>query len=39
MRNFMNSAHKHMSRGAENISKFISWARKDNWRRGREKKK
>ncbi len=30
---------EHMSRGAIKISRIITWARKDNWRRGREKKK
>jgi hypothetical protein len=38
-RHIMNSAHNHVSRGAEEISRIISSAHKDNWRRGREKKK
>lgn len=33
------STRKRMSRGSSNISKIITWARSDNWRRGREKKK
>jgi hypothetical protein len=39
MKNFMTSAHHHVSRGAEEISRMIRSAHKDNWRRGREKKK
>lgn len=30
--------HHNMSRGAENINKIITWARKDNWRRKDHKK-
>jgi len=37
--NLFESTRKRMTRGSWNISKIISWARKDNWRRGREKKK
>jgi hypothetical protein len=33
------SEEVNMSRGAHCISKMISWARGDSWRRGREKKK
>ncbi len=34
----MNSTHKRMSRGGLNISRIITWARNENWRR-KEKKK
>lgn len=34
-----NSKHEKMSRGSQFINRIISWAKKDNWRRGREKKK
>jgi len=37
-RELMHSTRHHMSRGAQNISKMISWARRDNWRRKRKKK-
>lgn len=37
--NLFASTRRRMSRGASNISKIITWARADNWRRGREKKK
>ncbi len=37
-RKVYHSTHKRMSRGASNISKIISWARNENWRR-KEKKK
>jgi hypothetical protein len=36
---FMKSTNVFMSRGAQNISRFISWARKDNWRRSDKKSK
>lgn len=39
LRNFMRSAHNKVSRGAQEISRIIRSAHKDNWRRGREKKK
>lgn len=35
----VNNSHRHMSRGAEYINKVITFARGDEWRRGREKKK
>lgn len=35
----MRSVHNKLSRGAEAICKVITSAHKDNWRRGREKKK
>ena len=35
----VNNSHRHMSRGAEYISKIITSAHRDEWRRGREKKK
>ena len=38
-KNLMFSTRKRMTRGAANIAKIITWANKDNWRRGREKKK
>jgi hypothetical protein len=34
----MDSTQRKMSRGASNLSKIISWARNENWRR-KEKKK
>ncbi len=38
-RTLFKSTNKRMTRGSWNISKIVSWARGDNWRRGREKKK
>ncbi|TET06872.1 hypothetical protein E3J79_00740 [Candidatus Dependentiae bacterium] len=42
-RKLMDSTQKRMSHGAVNIARMISWARRENWRRGgegnREKKK
>lgn len=38
-RNVMQSKDDNMSRGAEYVNRIITWARGDNWRRGREKKK
>ncbi len=38
-RKVYNSTQNSITRGAQNISKIITRARKDNWRRGREKKK
>lgn len=35
----MRSTQNKMSRGASNISKIISWASNENWRRGRREKK
>ncbi|MFC1842596.1 hypothetical protein ACFLYU_02985 [Candidatus Dependentiae bacterium] len=32
-RTLMDSTQKKISRGAYNISKMISWAKRDNWRR------
>jgi len=32
-RRLYDSAKKKMSRGAQNVNKIITWARKDNWRR------
>jgi len=37
--NLVASSHRKMSRGAEYISKIITSAHRDEWRRGREKKK
>ena len=37
-RRVMHSTKKHMSLGAQNIAKTITWARRDNWRRRRHKK-
>jgi len=37
--NLMNSAQNKISRGASNIFKIISWARKDSWRRKQKVKK
>ena len=37
-RNFLSSTQKKMSRGAANISRMLSWAHKDNWRRKNKKK-
>lgn len=38
-RKCMDSTHNKLSRGAECICKSMTSAHKDNWRRGREKKK
>ena len=38
-RNVFSSTERRMTRGSSNISKIISRARNENWRRGREKKK
>ena len=38
-RRMMRSAHNKMPRGAQYIDKMISWARGENWRGNREKKK
>ena len=35
----MDSTHRKLSRGSSNISKIISWARSDNWRRKKNVKK
>jgi len=35
----MQSTQRKLSRGASNISKIISWARSDNWRRKQKTKK
>ncbi|MGA9530439.1 MAG: hypothetical protein WBQ73_00945 [Candidatus Babeliales bacterium] len=35
----MHSTQTMLSRGAQNIAKFISWARNENWRRNSKKSK
>jgi len=38
-KSLMNSTQRKFSRGADNITKIISWARNDNWRRKQKVKK
>lgn len=33
------SVHRNMSRGAENIKRVMSWARNENWRGSKERRK
>ena len=35
---FLHSTNNAMSRGASNIHRIITWARRDNWRRKNKKK-
>jgi len=35
----MDSTKRNMSRGAQSINRIITWARGENWRTNREKKK
>jgi len=35
----MASTKRNMSRGAQSVNRIITWARGDNWRGNREKKK
>ena len=39
VKNLSSTTHRNMSRGSEYINRFISWARKDNWRRIQKVKK